>query len=274
MLVAVCPNQGNCGTQVLNVHEGVRVGLLSSRQFEESSRSFSATRSGVPSLGEIGWNGSLRIYASYFVRSSTGAISAAFTRSYSPENTAAADSVGVYVFDVAADGMVLHGQRDSLFIAPNWSSLGQTPGKPLVLPESDAWGHQLRAGGEWVAYTALNREAGDYVVFLARTKPPYERWRVSPRGGEEPIWDRNGDLIYREGNRWMRVSPPAVPGARPGVATFVFAGPYLNVLGRSHDIAPNGKHLLVAGPSDSTTTSLTVVTQWVERLSRGTVLRR
>ena len=46
----------------------------------------------------------------------------------------------------------------------------------------------------------------------------------------------------------------------------VFAGPYLNVLGRSHDIAPDGRNLLVAGPRDTTTRALTVVTRWVDRL--------
>jgi hypothetical protein len=46
-----------------------------------------------------------------------------------------------------------------------------------------------------------------------------------------------------------------------------------NVLGRSHDIAPDGRHLLIAGPSELTTTSLTVVTNWVTRLPGQAVLR-
>ena len=83
-----------------------------------------------------------------------------------------------------------------------------------------------------------------------------------------------GDLIYRAGNRWMRVSPPTAPGAKPGVAGFLFAGPYLNALGRSHDIAPNGRHLLIAGPTATTTTAtLTMVTNWVARLPRPSAPR-
>ena len=57
-------------------------------------------------------------------------------------------------------------------------------------------------------------------------------------------------------NRWMRVSVPATAGARPGGATLLFSGPYLNVLDRSHDVAPNGRHLLVAGPEQTTTNQL------------------
>jgi hypothetical protein len=45
------------------------------------------------------------------------------------------------------------------------------------------------------------------------------------------------------------------------------------VLGRSHDIAPDGRHLLIAGPSELTTTSLTVVTHWVTRLPGQTASR-
>jgi hypothetical protein len=101
---------------------------------------------------------------------------------------------------------------------------------------------------------------------MARTQPPFEHWRASPRGGEEPVWSPAGDLVYREGNRWMAITPPRVPNARPGVAKFLFAGPYLNVLGRSHDIAPDGRHLLIAGPHDVTTTTLTMVTSWTDRL--------
>jgi hypothetical protein len=61
-------------------------------------------------------------------------------------------------------------------------------------------------------------------------------------------------------------SQPAGSGGRPSAATFLFSGPYLNVLGRSHDIAPDGRHLLVAGPEATTTNHLVMVTNWLTRL--------
>jgi hypothetical protein len=64
----------------------------------------------------------------------------------------------------------------------------------------------------------------------------------------------------------MRVTPPSAPGGRAGPATFMFSGPYLNVLGRSHDIAPDGRSLLVAGPEQTTTNQLVMVTNWAGRL--------
>jgi eukaryotic-like serine/threonine-protein kinase len=255
LLVSVCPVQGRCGRQVLNLREGVRLALAS----DEGSGSGSSG---------AGWNGSQRIYISDRGRSRRERRGAPFTISFSPENATARDSApGVVVFDVASDGAVLFGSGDSLFTADSWAALSDGASRAgFVLPESDAWGHQLRPGGDWVAYTSMNQQAGDYVVFVARTRPPFERWRASPRGGEEPVWDRRGNLVYREGNRWMRVTPPATVGDKPGVATFLFSGNYLNVLGRSHDIAPDGSHLLIAGPAETTTATLTVVTRWVDRL--------
>jgi hypothetical protein len=187
---------------------------------------------------------------------------------YSPERPAESDSLpGLAVLDVARDGSVLYAVGDTLFVAGSTTELARArPRAGFRVPEDNAWGHQLRPGGEWVAYSASSRQAGEFLVYMARTRPPFERWRVSPRGGEEPVWSPAGDLVYREGNRWMSVSPPAHVGARPGVARFLFTGPYLNVLGRSHDIAPDGRHLLIAGPEATTTTSLIVVTNWLSRL--------
>jgi serine/threonine-protein kinase len=267
LLVSVCPNQGRCGAQVLNINEGVRVVMPSAAGDATCGLGWQSCN-----LRDFGWNGSQRIYAAY-VPATGDSMSAPFTLSSSPENATADSIARVRVMDVATDGTVLFRRGDSLYVAPDWSSIQHVPANAgFVIPQAEPWGHQVRGGGEWVAYTALNQQAGDYVVFLAHTKPPFENWRASPRGGEEPLWDRKGNLVYREGSRWMRVTPPASPGSRPGVATELFSGQYLNVLGRSHDIGPDGRNLLVAGPVETTTATLTVVTRWLERL-QGSVAK-
>jgi serine/threonine protein kinase len=255
LIIRVCTSQGTCAPQALSLREGVRVSL------PEHIASSSST-------GALGWwDRGQRVY-DHRRRSSES--SAWTTFIYSPENPERADSLaGVQVIDVASDGTVLYMRGDSLYVARDTAGI-VSPGarRGFQLPEPDAWGHQLRKGGDWVAYTARSKQAGEYVVFIARTQPPFEHWRASPRGGEEPVWSPAGDLVYREGNRWMSVTPPSKAGAMPGVAKFLFTGPYLNVLGRSHDIAPDGRHLLIAGPKDVTTTTLTMVTNWVSRLPR------
>jgi hypothetical protein len=257
--------QAGCGIQILSLREGVRVPF--------SSRGISRDAS----WATFGWDGSQRVFASgrqtgRLRRRGRGEVSNAF----SPDVDAAPDSLlGVTVLDVARDGAVLFLRDSALHVAGSWAAVrDDTLPSGIRIAEDAPWGFQLRAGGDWVAYTARSEQAGQYVVYMARTRPPYERWRASPRGGEEPVWDREGNLVYREGNRWMRVAPPTTVGQRPGVATMLFEGQYLNVLGRSHDIAPDGRHLLIAGPHDTTTTSLTVVTRWAQRLPAGGLARK
>ncbi len=251
LVVRICTSQGTCAPHALRLREGVRVVLPSAPGFFDSSVGWVA-------MGD-------QIFDSRPMKArDTSMIE---TRLYSPETPERVERLaGVVVRDVARDGGVLYERGGSLHVAPNMDEVrSATPHAGFRLREADAWGHQLRQGGEWVAYTARSEQAGEYVVFMARTRPPFDHWRASPRGGEEPVWSPAGELVYREGNRWMSVSPPKAAGAGPGPAKFLFTGPYLNVLGRSHDIAPDGRHLLIAGPTQLTTTTLTLVTNWVSR---------
>ena len=255
LLVKVCTSQGTCVPHALSLREGVQVRLP-------------ADFSSAPRSRIVGWwDTGAQVFDA---RARTSTTSSVATMVYAPESPARSDSLaGVIVYDVAADGAVLYERAESLYVAPTAADVRSgTARRGFVVPEPDAWGRQLRKGGEWIAYTARSEQAGEYVVFIARTVPPYEHWRASPRGGEEPVWSPAGDLVYREGNRWMSVALPNNSAGRPGVARFLFTGPYLNVLGRSHDIAPDGRHLLIAGPTQVTTTTLTVVTNWVDRLPR------
>ena len=260
LVIRICTSQGSCAPRVLRLREGVQVTLPTDDPSYIGS-------------GAVGWvdHGD----AVFDRRTTMPNGTPGGTMIYAPDDPARAQAVPkTRVQDVARDGHALFERGDSLFVVPNVAALiaGQTTAG-FRLPEPDAWGLQLRQGGEWVAYTARSEQVGEYVVFVARTRPPYEHWRASPRGGEEPVWSLDGALVYREGNRWMRVAVANAPGRSPGAAQFLFSGPYLNVLGRSHDIAPDGRHLLIAGPSELTTTSLTVVTNWVTRLPGQAVSR-
>jgi hypothetical protein len=181
------------------------------------------------------------------------------------DNPTARDTLrGYAIQDVAGDGLVLAGAGDAtLVIGPRASF--PTEVRRIELDPAVGWGWVVRPGGDWVAYTAIVQEDGEWQVYLARTAPPWERFRVSPGGGEEPLWLPDGALAYREGNRWMAVEPPTGSGP-PGVPRLLFEGPYVNVLGRSHDVDPGGRHLLVEAPGDLITDRMTVVTGWARGL--------
>ena len=67
----------------------------------------------------------------------------------------------------------------------------------------------------------------------------------------------------------MAVTPPIGDGP-PGIPRFLFEGPYVNVLGRSHDVDSRGRHLLVEAPGDVVADRMTYVSGWVWGLPEGT----
>jgi hypothetical protein len=95
------------------------------------------------------------------------------------------------------------------------------------------------------------------------------RYRVSLAGGEEGLWSRADDrIIYRNGQRWFSVDVATKPGFRAGRPRLLFEGPYLNVAGWSHDIAADGRQLMLLGTQDVTTTRIVAVQHWFDELER------
>jgi len=172
---------------------------------------------------------------------------------------------GWALLETAADGTLLVASPSGLAIR----TAASPDAPPRVLDaEFDGWGATVSVGGRWIGFTSHVTEETRYEVYLLRAEPPYDLFHVSPGGGEEPVWSPEGELVYREGQRWMAVTPPASPGGRPGPPRVLFQGPYQNVLGRSHDIGPDGRHLLVAEPSRGSTSQLVLVTNFFAEVRR------
>ncbi len=134
------------------------------------------------------------------------------------------------------------------------------------------WGGAISPDGNWVAYTS--EETGDYQVYVQPFPPTGERFPISTEAGsEEPVWSHDGTaLYYRNGRRFWRVQVQTQPSFSAGQPEFLFMGDYINILGRSYDVAPDGSVLLVAGREEpGARHRLHIVTNWmaeVERLVR------
>ena len=88
-------------------------------------------------------------------------------------------------------------------------------------------------------------------------------------GGEEPIWSRDGrSLVYRWGQAFYALSVPSRGSATFGRPREILRGPYLNVWWRSHDLGPDGRHLLIRGPEEEVASRLNVITNFFEELRR------
>jgi len=130
-----------------------------------------------------------------------------------------------------------------------------------------AWGATFSRDGRWIAYTS--NEAGHYEIYVVSRDLHGERQKVSLAGGEEPRWSPRGDeLVYRWGQQWFAVSVPRVGKTEFGRPRLVLTGPFINVADRSHDVGPDGRHLVIMGPQEQTSGHLEVITNWLDEVRR------
>ncbi len=134
--------------------------------------------------------------------------------------------------------------------------LVKTPGR------DGAEGTALSPDGRWLAYAS--NSTGTMEVWVQPFPGPGSPIRVSPRGGMEPAWGRNGrELYYLEGNKLMAVGVDAKQ-------EFDFSAPvplfdfryYLPTQPPSYDVAPDGRFIVIK-PSPGTQPGISVITNWV-----------
>jgi len=128
-----------------------------------------------------------------------------------------------------------------------------------------AWGGVLSPDGRLIAYTS--GVSGEYQIFVEPFPPTGLRRQVSREGGsEEPIWSRDGTRLYfRSGQRIMAATVANGDDLAVGVPSVAYRGDFVNVAGRSYDVGPDGRFLVIEGPP-GTTTRLNVVLNWSEEL--------
>ena len=148
--------------------------------------------------------------------------------------------------------------------------IDRTTGERHSIPTAggDPWGTAISPGGRAVAYTS--DETGEYHIYAQPFPPTGLRKQVSRVGGsEEPRWSRDGThLFYRSGQRIMEVKIKTTPQLSVEAPTVFFQGDFVNVGGRSYDVAPDmGRVLIIEGGAGGTNT-LKVVQGWFAELQR------
>jgi hypothetical protein len=123
--------------------------------------------------------------------------------------------------------------------------------------------------GRWIAY--MSDESGRYEIYIQPYPGPGGKVQVSTNGGEKALWNPNGrELFYRLGSQFYGVD--VTLGAEPvvGKPRILFDGPFPNIPGYSHDIAPDGQRFLVAEEPGyfRALTELIVITNFFDELRR------
>ena len=148
------------------------------------------------------------------------------------------------------------------------SVVGAAQPESIVESKAIPWGASLSADGAWMAYTS--DESGRYENYV-QPFPAGPRVQISFDGGEEPLWSpHGGELIFRNGDKWLSVAYATTLGFVPETPREIIKGPYYNAPGISWGFALDAKRLLVLQPlhEQKVATEVKVVLNWFEELKR------
>ncbi|HEX6670017.1 MAG TPA: protein kinase, partial [Gemmatimonadales bacterium] len=168
--------------------------------------------------------------------------------------------------------------RTSIFQPGRGNIYGVRMGDTTLAPLADGPAFEGKAAvspdGRWLAYAS--EESGVFEVYV-RPFPDAgsARWQVSPAGGTDPVWSRNGrELFYISAANEM-MSVEVAPGA-----TFTITqprrlfptGPYSAIPAvPSFDVHPDGTRFLMLRETTPTDRNeLIVVQNWVEEMKGKT----
>ena len=128
-------------------------------------------------------------------------------------------------------------------------------------------GAAMSPDGRWLAYASDT--TGQLEIWVRPYAAPGPPVRVSPNGGIEPIWARNGrELFYLEGTKLMSVAVDARTDFSFKPAAVLFDSPYVRG-GQppSYDVAPDGRFVMIkAANPRASVTPVTIVLNWAEKL--------
>ena len=107
--------------------------------------------------------------------------------------------------------------------------------------------------GKWVAWGGVDG------VNVSPVPPTGAIHRVAEQG-EKPLWTPKGDaLIYRDGPQYWRVPVTTAGGFRVGKRELLIEGSFLSTFAWNHDIAPDGRLLVMLTSPEHSTGRLGVV---------------
>jgi len=153
----------------------------------------------------------------------------------------------------------------------------RTP-KPLMATPKLETNGDISANGRWIAYES--DESGRREIYV-RPFPAVDtgRWQISTTGGTKPVWSRNGKELFFVSldGQLMAVAVETAKDLTYGRQTPLFkTNPYyvgqgptiLN--GRTYDVAPDGRFLLIKEPPTtvSTAPTIVVVEHWIDEVRK------
>jgi len=164
---------------------------------------------------------------------------------------------------VAPDGTIVFWEGGDLWLLRP----GADP-EPYHVTSFRAWQARFSPDGKLIAY--ISNETGRPEVYIRRLDGRDKKIMVSLEGGWDPAWSPDGrTLYYRRGKELLaaQIDPFSLENVeRPRLLKSALMD--FTVRGRSYDIAPDGRILVIQPHADSVPNRLNVVLNWFEELKR------
>jgi eukaryotic-like serine/threonine-protein kinase len=142
--------------------------------------------------------------------------------------------------------------------------IGSPHAAPVVIAEG-GFSAALSPDGRWLAYVA--ETTGAQEIWIRPYPGPGAPMRVSPNGGSEPVWAKNGrELFYLEDKFMMAVAVETANGFnfKPAVRLFETSSARTGQP-PSYDVTADGR-FIVLEPQGSAAEPITVIFNWTEML--------
>jgi len=172
----------------------------------------------------------------------------------------------IYEHEITPDGKRILWREDVAVNARDILSaeLSSKSVRPERATRFDERGIALSPDGEWYLYTST--ETGRSEVYLSRLGGDGARWRVSPSGGAEPRWARNGEIFYRtlESIYVTRATLNANPQVAP--PRLLFADPYYYIgFEAIWDVSADGQQFAFVALDQSALAYVDLMVNWIPR---------
>jgi Tol biopolymer transport system component len=148
---------------------------------------------------------------------------------------------------------------------------GERKVEPLLQARFNELNAEISPDGRWVAYES--DESGAHEIYV-RPFPDVKagRWQISTAGGRMPLWARDGRELFflASGGALMSAAIDAGQTFVAGAPARLFDHHYYiggaSSIGRTYDVAPDGRGFLMIKPDTGQPASLMVVLDWFEEL--------
>jgi hypothetical protein len=140
---------------------------------------------------------------------------------------------------------------------------------PLLHSEFNESQGQFSPDGKWMAY--VSDESGTPQVYVQSFPTLTGKWQVSPDGGSQPRWRRDGkELFYLAPDRKLMAATVKTGQIFESEAPHALFDTTLSYVAfrQTYSVSADGQRFLLNTPADTASSPMTIVLSWIGLLKR------